>query len=121
MPRNKLKPPNSPYKEMEFQQFLDILKKEQYKSWYLIAQALEVDRQTVTTWRRHPLAQEILSKNIEDAEKEMVSVGKRDWRMWREYMKMHNVADVDKQDLTSNGETLEAPIIYKPEKKMKRE
>lgn len=94
----------------EFKEFIKILEGEQIEHWLEIAKVLDVDKDTITEWKKTKEAKEAIAKGIKKALLEMQKSGRNDWRMWREKTKMLGVNDVEKQDITSGGQS----IIIKP-------
>lgn len=78
----------NPYKEDKFQAFLKILSEGNFGHWYEIAQALGVDRDTITAWRRTEQGRAAIGKGIDYALTQMEKAGKKDWRMWHEKLKL---------------------------------
>lgn len=91
-----------PYKEVEFKQFLKMIGDEDIPSWSIMAQALDVDRDTITAWKRTPEARRAQAKAIKESLKQMKTVGEKDWRMWEARLKMLGVNPADKLDVTDN-------------------
>jgi hypothetical protein len=86
-------PPTTPYNSMEFEEFLKAIGHGNIKNWSVLAEALGVSRLTLLRWRNHPLAQNALNTAISEAMANMQTVGKDDWRMHREVMKIMGVKD----------------------------
>ena len=107
-------------KKAEFKKFLEFIKKGADAHWIQVAEALDVNKDTINEWKKLPEAQKAIQKGIDHAMKRMSVVGTRDWRMWESKLKMLGISPVDKQDLTSDGEKIVGPIIYKPENKNKK-
>lgn len=80
-----------PYKEAEYNKFLAIVKSGNQETWLMVAQALNVDPETITKWKRTPAAQSALASGINRALKEMERAGSSDWRMWESRLKMLGV------------------------------
>lgn len=106
----------NPYKEMEFEAFLEVIDKDRISSWKSLAEALGVTQDTIIRWKKHPEARKALNEGIHRCLKEMERSGKHDWRMWRERAELYGLKKVDNVDLTSGGEKLEGLVIYKPSK-----
>lgn len=104
-----LKSPNI-RKITEFKEFIKILEGEQIEHWTEIAKVLGVNNDTITAWKKTKEAKDAIAKGIKKALSEMQKSGRNDWRMWREKTKMLGVNDVEKQDITSGGQS----IIIKP-------
>lgn len=90
-------------KQVEFEAFLEIIRKAKVKNWSIIAEALGVREATITEWKRQPLAQQAITEGVEHCLIEMERVGKDDWRMWREKLKMLGVRDKDQQPVASTN------------------
>jgi hypothetical protein len=80
--------PFSPYKKIEFEAFLSNLSNCNFGCWVVYARALGVSRQTMYRWRKHPLFRQALIEAVDYNLKEMERVGKHDWKMWREKIRM---------------------------------
>lgn len=87
----------------EFNAFLDLLRGDTVAHWVQIADALGVNKDTITEWRKHPKAQQAIRDGIEKALDGMEKAGKRDWRMWESKLKMLGVSPVEKSDITTGG------------------
>ena len=112
-------------KDEEFEEFIKILEGDKDSTeggipvvahWVEIAEALGVDKDTITRWKKHPRAVEARKKGIREALYKMQYAGSKDWKMWESKLKMLGISPVDKSDITSDGEKIEGVIIYKPEK-----
>lgn len=79
------------YKDNEFRAFIDTIEAGQQGHWIDIAQALSVDKNTITEWKKTPEAQEALRKGINHALQCMQQAGSRDWRMWETKLKMMGI------------------------------
>lgn len=53
-------------------------------NWESMAGALGVHPNTISKWKKLPEFQKALAQGIEESFNRMTTVGKRDWRMWRE-------------------------------------
>jgi hypothetical protein len=102
----------TPYKNLEFKQFLKTIKNGQAAHWIDLALAIGVDQDTITAWKKTPKAQQAIQDGIDHAVEQMITVGAKDWRMWEAKLKMLGVNPANKLDLTSGGERLE-PVIVK--------
>jgi len=91
-----------PYKQMEFEKFLEILQSSPVNNWSIVATVLGVDRETILRWRKHPRAREILIKALQETIENMEESGAADWRMWREKAKLLGVDDVQTVELTGS-------------------
>ena len=100
----------------EFEAFLKYLEEGTAAHWVQVAEALGVDKDTITEWRKHPKAQKAIKDGIKYAMEQMETAGKRDWRMWEVKLKLLDVQAVDRADITSAGERIVGPVIYKPKK-----
>ncbi len=81
------------YKEDEFRAFIEAIEQGQQCHWVDMARALNVDKNTLTAWKSTPEAKQAISKGIERALQCMEQAGARDWRMWREKLKMLGLSD----------------------------
>lgn len=90
---SSLTPPEKPYNEMEFEEFLKAIGNGNIKNWSILAETLNVSRNTLIRWKNHPLAQNALNTAVSEAMAAMQTVGKDDWRMHREVMKILGVKD----------------------------
>lgn len=76
------------YKEVEFQEFIKAIKQGAISHWQEIAEALDVEPDTITRWKETPEAVEARRTGIAYALEQMEQAGKKDWRMWQEKLKM---------------------------------
>lgn len=93
-------------KTEEFETFIKLIENGDIRYWNQIADALGVNKDTITEWKKHPKARKAILDGINHALKEMERVGGRDWRMWLEVLKLYGVSPVNKSDITSGGESL---------------
>lgn len=102
-----------PYKQKEFEAFIQTIKGGSVAHWVQIAKALGVDQDTITAWKKLPLAQKAIEDGIEHAMEEMQKVGSSDWKMWEAKLKMLNVSPIEKKetDITSKGEKISIGVI----------
>jgi hypothetical protein len=100
-------PRKNPNKVQEFEAFIKIIKKGDYTTWLQVAEALDVDQDTISAWKKHPRAQEALEAGIAHALKEMKKVGAKDWRMWHEVLKMLGVNTPTKLDLKNSRDPID--------------
>ena len=75
-------------KKEEFEAFLEALGGSAIAHWKDIAEAVGVDKDTITEWKKHPRAREARIKGFNYAFAQMEAVGKGDWRMWETKLKM---------------------------------
>lgn len=85
--------PENPYNEEEFEVFIEAIGNSNLRNWSIIAEALGVSRKTITRWKKHPRAQHSIAMAIQKNISSMEKVGKEDWRMYREKLKMLGVKD----------------------------
>ena len=97
-------------KTEEFETFIKLIENGDIRYWNQIADALGVNKDTITEWKKHPKARKAILDGIDHALKEMERVGGRDWRMWLEVLKLYGVSPVNKTDLTSNGKELKGLV-----------
>ena len=95
-----------PYKKEEFEAFIELIRGNTVAHWVQIARALGVDKDTITEWKKHPLAQKAIKDGIESAMQNMEEAGKDDWKMWESKLKMLGIAPIDKSDITTDGQPL---------------
>lgn len=76
------------YRKEEFAAFLKLLEHGQVAFWKEIAEALDVDKDTITYWKSLPEAQAARARGLDYALSQMETVGRRDWRMWHEKYKL---------------------------------
>jgi len=86
------------------------------ETWGVFAEMIGVDMDTLKSWRNTEPVKRALTLGITKAYKEMKKAGKKDWRMWREAMKLAGVEDVQQIDHTSQGEKLVQVQYVMPEK-----
>jgi hypothetical protein len=105
--RPKKGAPENPRKKDEFKAFLKIVKDGTgLEHWQNIAEALGVSKDTITDWKKHPLAREAQALGLKRALEGMEESGATDWRMWRDKAKMLGISDQTKVDVTSGGESI---------------
>lgn len=100
-----------PYRKEEFEKFLELIGRKSVGHWVQIAKALNVNVDTITAWKRHPMAQKLIRDEIDRSLEGMEDSGKKDWKMWESRLKMLGVAPIEKTDVTSDGEKVEFGII----------
>lgn len=108
--------PDQPYKAESFDKFLEILEEGTDAHWLEIAEALKVNKDTITVWKTHPRAQQSIQKGISHALSMMKKSGADDWKMWDKIATRLGAQVIEKTDVTSDGEKIEGVVIYKPEK-----
>lgn len=106
-------PPAIPNKKAEFEAFLQEIGKGNLPQWNIIAEALSVSPETITRWKNHPLAKQAICSAIEDNINKMKEAGAKDWKMYRELLKMLGVKD--KQTLEHEGIESVSDILDKLE------
>ena len=109
--------PKKPYKAEKFEAFIKEIKKGSISHWVQIAEALGIEKGTIVVWKQTPEAQKAIKDGINHALLQMQKVGKRDWKMWKEKLGMLGISPIERADITSEGERIEGPVIYKPKKK----
>lgn len=98
MSKNVSNVPKNPYYELEFQEFIKNIGNTGLSNWSITAEALGVSRKTITRWKQHPIAKKAIAKSIGETIAKMEAVGKNDWRMYREKLRMLGIKD--KQSLS---------------------
>lgn len=98
-----------PYKDDEFEKFIETIEGDTVEHWVNIASALGVTPDTITRWKKHPKAKEAIRRGINRALEGMEKAGGNDWRMYEAKLKMLGVDSTQKVDITSGGEKL--PIM----------
>jgi hypothetical protein len=96
-------------KKEQFSAFIKYLEEGSACHWVQIANALNVDKDTITEWRKDERAQEAIKKGINYALINMEKSGKRDWRMWQAKLNMLGITQIDRTDITSGY--LPIPIL----------
>jgi len=76
------------YKDIEFAEFIKEIEDGSIAHWQEIAEALDVDADTITAWKKMPEAVEARKKGISNALAGMQKAGTRDWRMFEAKLKM---------------------------------
>lgn len=71
-------------KVAEFKAFIAVLEGGEFDTWELLADTLGVHPNTIQEWKQLPEAKRAIAKGLQNAVKQMETVGKKDWRMWRE-------------------------------------
>ena len=87
------------YKEKEFAKFLQELEDGSKPFWINIAEAIGVDQDTITKWKELPEAQAAMRRGIENTLREMENVGRKDWRMWEQRLKMFGINPIQKSEV----------------------
>lgn len=91
-------------KKEEFEAFIGILEGNSIAHWKDIAEAIGIDKDTITEWKKHPRAREARIKGIQYALTQMELAGKNDWRMWETKLKMLGInKDNVKEYAASDG------------------
>jgi hypothetical protein len=98
--------PQNPYLESEFEEFLSNIGNSNLKNWSLVAEALGVSRKTISRWKKHPVAKTAIAKAISENVSRMEKVGRGDWRMYREKLRMFGISDKQevKQEIVEDNE-----------------
>ncbi len=91
--------PEQIYKTEQFEMFLKTLKQDSYAHWKEIAEVIGVDRDTISAWKKHPRAQQIINDGIAEAIQNMTIAGKKDWRMWEAKLKLLGLTPINKHEL----------------------
>ena len=91
------------YKVEEFNEFLKLIEEGNVENWTIVAQALGIDNDTVTKWKRDPRAKAAIANGLKRAVNNMELYGKKDWRMWREKAKMLGAVEIVKNEQTGEG------------------
>jgi len=90
----------------EFDAFLDLLRGDTTAHWVQIADAIGINKDTVTEWRKHPSAQKAIRDGIERALEGMEKAGKDDWKMWESKLRMLGLIPKEQMDITSGGKPI---------------
>lgn len=90
------------YKKNEFKKFIKTIEDGQAGHWVDIAEALGVDKNTISEWKKTPEAQEAILKGIDHALACMQQAGARDWRMWEAKLKMLGINPASKVEVKVN-------------------
>jgi hypothetical protein len=94
-----------------FEKFIELIGRKSVGHWVQIAKALNVSPDTITDWKKHPLAKKTIRDEIDRAMDGMEDAGFSDWRMWESKLKMLGISPIEKADVTSNGETVNIGVI----------
>lgn len=86
------------YKDVEFQEFIKEIEAGSIVHWQEIAEALDVDPDTITKWKKTPEAMEARRRGIATALAGMETAGKKDWRMYEAKLKMLGINPAIKVD-----------------------
>jgi len=97
-------------KKAEFREFLKIIKGGTTAHWVQVAEVLGVDNDTITSWKKTPEAQEAIAEGIQRAMEEMETVGRKDWRMWREKLKMLGLSEPEQFETQVQINVLQAIV-----------
>lgn len=76
------------YKDIEFQEFIKEIEAGSIAHWQEIAEALGVDEDTITRWKKTPEAVAARKRGISNALAGMQKAGAKDWRMFEAKLKM---------------------------------
>jgi hypothetical protein len=95
----------------EYSNFLEYVQKGKVDHAVLYAKSLGIDRRTLVHWLSQPELREAMQKAVDDLVDGMKKAGTKDWRMWREYLKMLGIDDETKIDITTNGEKIQAATV----------
>ena len=87
------------YKDIEFQEFIKEIEDGSIAHWQEIAEALDVDPDTITKWKRTPEAIAARKQGISNALAGMQKAGVRDWRMFAERLKMLGINPPEKHEV----------------------
>lgn len=88
------------YKKVTFEKFITLFQEPTVIAhWKEIAEALGVNKNTITRWSKHPLAIEARQKGIDEALFKMQYAGAKDWKMWESKLKMLGLAPIDKSEI----------------------
>lgn len=99
------------YKKWEFNNFLTFVKERKPGRAIIYAKALGIDRRTLLKWMEHKELRDAMVESLDELVEGMQRSGSKDWRMYRELMKMLGVTDEQNIDITSGGEKIEAATI----------
>lgn len=98
-------------KKEAFDAFIKTLSDGTVAHWQTIAQAIGVDNDTITAWKRLPEAQEAIKRGIDTALGGMAKAGEKDWRMWECKLKMLGIGPIDKKVIELSATTMGKPLI----------
>lgn len=73
--------PDMPYKDMQFEAFIQIIGEGNLPNWTIIAQVFGVDRSTITRWKNTPAARQAIKNAIAYHLSKMTTLGSEDWKM----------------------------------------
>ena len=90
------------YKKVEYEEFIKEIEEGSIAHWQEIAQALGVDEDTITKWKKSPEAIAAQKKGISNALAGMTRAGTKDWRMYAEKLKMLGINPPQKVVATIN-------------------
>ncbi len=95
-----------PIKKEEYEKFIAILKAGiPIESWKNLAEVVGVDQDTITEWKRTERAVKIINQTIKDSIEKMKKVGDKDWRMWREYIKLIGIDAAEQVQINAKVDT----------------
>lgn len=95
----------------EYKNFLEYVKKHRIEHAIIYAKALKIDRRTLANWMNQPELREAMTNCLDELAEGMKKSGSKDWRMWREYLKLLGVDDEQKIDITSGGNELKPATV----------
>lgn len=102
----------SVYKDIEYAEFIKTIKEGQVAHWKQIAEALNVDQDTITRWKNTKEAQDAINDGIAHALACMTQAGARDWRMWETKLKMFGINPATNLDVKSGGQPITALVEF---------
>lgn len=99
------------YKKWEFKQFLELIKGNDIVEAVLYAKLIGIDNRTLEKWYQQPEMKVALLGALRVIASEMRESGGKDWKMWRELLKLLGIKDENKLDITSDGEKLNVALV----------
>ena len=85
--------PAVPYKDAEFEAFLDSLSSAAVPLWKPIAKTLGFHRNTISRWSKHPRAVEAKKQGLNVALEGMAMAGMTNYQMWEKYLHLLGLAN----------------------------
>lgn len=95
------KAPINVYKAEKFDAFLKIIDEGVVAHWQDIANALEINKDTITAWKKTPEAKKAIMDGIVRGLQCMEQAGRKDWKMWEAKLRMLGVNPATKVEVSN--------------------
>lgn len=101
--------PNVKRYKWEYSQFLEMVRQRKPENAMIYAQALGIDRRTLTHWMSQPELRDAMMTTLDELVNGMKEAGRKDWRMHRELLNILGIKDIKHVDHTTDGEQINNP------------